>query len=179
MCLDADDGVGQLPAGDLAAIPVYCSGQVEKASSYRDVGDIHGPDFIGTINLQPCQQIRVDFVAGMFLVVIGFPVESFDPYLFIRVEICFRATFSPSNLRRSLSIRAPTKGNSVCSLSISFIKHRAHSETTQLEHLGLVRSVAKDVGGHHLFVLRRPALLSAHSKKSFLMSTSQSWHKGS
>ena len=75
-----------------------------------DVGDIHGPDLIGTVNLQPYQQIRVDFVAGMFLAAIRFLVDSFDPHLFIRVETCFRPTLSPSNLRRSLSIRAPAKG---------------------------------------------------------------------
>ena len=94
-----------------------------------DVGDIHGPDLIGTINLQPCQQIRVDFVAGMFLAAIGFLVDSFDPHLFHQGGDMLSANPLSIQSEKISQHPCPDKGELGSSLSIFFIRRRARSET--------------------------------------------------
>jgi hypothetical protein len=45
------------------AEPVDDGGQIDKAARHRDIGDVHRPDLVGTIDLQSAQEIGIDPVA--------------------------------------------------------------------------------------------------------------------
>ena len=53
-------GVRQPPRQDMARRPVHDGDQVQEATLNRDVGDIGAPDLIGSIDLNPLEQIRVN-----------------------------------------------------------------------------------------------------------------------
>ena len=72
-------GDRQPPREDPAAEPVDDGGQVDEATRHRNVGDVHGPDLVGSINRQPAQEIRVDLVPWRGLRGARFSVERLDP----------------------------------------------------------------------------------------------------
>ena len=83
-CLQTETGihgVGESPREDFTAIPVHYSGQIDKSSGHRDVGDIHCPHLIGPIDLQMTKQIGVDLMARVLLAGIGFAVECLNAHL--------------------------------------------------------------------------------------------------
>ena len=53
-------GVRQPPRQDMARRPVHDGDQGQEATLNRDVGDIGAPDLIGSIDLNPLEQIRVN-----------------------------------------------------------------------------------------------------------------------
>ena len=116
-------------------------------------------------------------MAGMFLAAIGFLVDSFDPHLFHQGGDMLSANPLSIQSEKISQHPCPGKGELGSSLSIFFIRRRARSETgrdlvveaatTQLEHLGLIGQWQRMLAVNHLFALRRPALLSPPSKKSF------------
>jgi len=61
--LDAEpgvEGVGQLPGENRPTVPVDHGAQVHVAALDRDVGDVHLPDLVGSIDHQMAQQVAVD-----------------------------------------------------------------------------------------------------------------------
>ena len=55
------EAVIELPAGHLPGVHVYDRNQVEKVLLERDVGDVHGPHLIHSINLIEIRQERYTF----------------------------------------------------------------------------------------------------------------------
>ena len=41
------EGIGELPAEDVARVPVEYGGQVKEALGHRHVGDVRAPDLVG------------------------------------------------------------------------------------------------------------------------------------
>jgi len=70
----------QAPRQDLATEPVDNRSEIDKAPCHRDVGDIHGPDLIGTIHNQIAQEIRIDLVALCRLRGIGTTINRLNPH---------------------------------------------------------------------------------------------------
>jgi hypothetical protein len=53
------------PSGqNFAGKPVDDGGQIDKATGHWDVGNVHGPDLVGTGNGQASKQIWIDLVVG-------------------------------------------------------------------------------------------------------------------
>src|SRR5680860_926697 len=73
--------VRQAPSQNPAARPVQHRRQVDKAARHRDVGQIHGPDLIGSLNAQAAQQIRIDLVPGIAATGVGLAVQRLDTEL--------------------------------------------------------------------------------------------------
>ena len=54
--------VGQFPGDDKAGEPVHDCHQIHEPLVHADIGDIRGPNVIGTADLNVTQQVRIDFV---------------------------------------------------------------------------------------------------------------------
>ena len=83
-CLDAEVGVhcvGEPPGQDLSAEPVHHGYQKQESATHRQVGDIEGPDLIGSIDFQAAQQVRIDLVSRMTLGSVGLSVDRLNAVL--------------------------------------------------------------------------------------------------
>ena len=55
------DTVRQNTSGD----PVHDDSQINESTRHRNVGDIHGPDLVGSVDRQAFEQIRIDSMLWM------------------------------------------------------------------------------------------------------------------
>ena len=58
-----------------------CGSQIDESSLHRDVGRVHGPDLIRSINRQMAQAIGIDPVCLIPPTGAGFAVERFNAHL--------------------------------------------------------------------------------------------------
>ena len=70
--------VGQAPRHHPAAGPVHHGEQEYKTPSHRDVGDVGGPDMVGTIDHEASQEIRINWMIWMPPAAVGLPIQRMD-----------------------------------------------------------------------------------------------------
>jgi len=70
--------VGQPPGQHVAAVPVHDGHQVQEAPGHGYVGDVGGRHLVDPVDLQPSQQVGIDFVPKRWLAGVGTPVDGFQ-----------------------------------------------------------------------------------------------------
>lgn len=160
----------------LSAGPVEDHAPVDKAPGHRHVGDIQGPNRIGSGDGQAAQQVGIDLVGRMLLAGPGTPVEGFDAHA--GHQRGHMAAPDPEAFPVQGIARQPSPHEGVSQVQLV---DPPHQRQVGVRHrpLRVVGTAPADAEQFHLpgqgnfmvavdqrFALSFPALLSAPDKKS-------------
>jgi hypothetical protein len=68
------------PTENTATEPVDDRGEIDEALGHRDVGDVHRPDLVGTLDFVGAQQVRIDRLLAVAPAGVGLAVQCFDAH---------------------------------------------------------------------------------------------------
>src|SRR5215212_8657625 len=179
--LDAErrlQGDRQPPGENPTAEPVDHGGQVDEAACHGHVGEVHGPDLVGSVDRHPAQQVRVDLVARRRLRGVRLAIDRLDAHA------PHQRGDMPTADRHALGIQEIAQHPAAREREVEVqLVHPAHDREVGRGHGSrpVVDAAPADVQGlrlagdgqpvrpvDHRLALGRPALLSAPSKKSFV-----------
>ena len=103
--------VREAPSQNPTSCPVKDGAQIDKALAHRDVGGIHGPDLIRTINAEITKQVGVDTVCQVTPTGVGLAVDCLDVELLHQCADLFAADIMAFQLEPVA--QHPCSGNGV------------------------------------------------------------------
>lgn len=165
------------PGQDAPAEPVDHGGEADEATRHANVGQVHGPDLVGTGDRQIAQEIRIDPVARCWLRTVGLTVEGLGAYpLHQRRDM-------PAAGPKALGDQQVAQHAAACEgeIKMQFIypanqgeiggrgqpRQVVNTAPADVEHLGLPRDRQIMGAVDRRFAQGLPALPSAPAKKSF------------
>src|SRR5512135_310883 len=166
------------PVGQYAAAgPVHDGAQVDPAAGHRDVGDVGGPDLVGTLDFELAQQVRVHLVARVLLARVWLAVQRLDAHAPHQRGHVLAADLEalavehvaqhPTARKRTLQVEHVDALHQPLVGLRDSAWHVVHVASTDAHQLGLPPDRQRVVAVDHRFALSMPALLSAPAKKSF------------
>src|SRR3954454_8490043 len=166
----------QPPRQDPPAEPINHSRQIDEPARHRNIRDIHAPHLVRSLDRQPAQQIRVDFVPRPRLRRVGLAVDRLDPHPPHQRGNQFPANHHP--LATQQVAQHPAARQRVVQMQLIDPTHDrklrrrnrprlvVEGAPAQPQQLGLPPQRKAMVTVDHRFALSKPAWLSAPAKKS-------------
>jgi hypothetical protein len=110
-----DAGIGrqavrQAPSQHPAGGPVENGTQIDEAPAHRDVGRIHGPDLVRTVNAEIAQQVGIDAMRLVAPTGVGLAVDGLDVELLHQRADMLAADFMAFQLEHVAKHPRPGKG---------------------------------------------------------------------